>query len=92
MQPNPIIAVRTTNALPKAERFPYWADVVTQTFVPLECDAPDRIHFRGEVRHRQIGLIGLTDVRAAAMCARRTPATITRAPPRRADCRAAYRR
>ena len=80
MQPDPIVAVRSTDALPRAERFQYWADVVTQTFVPLECDAPDRARFHGGIRHRQIGLIGTADVAASAMCARRTPATIARAP------------
>lgn len=80
MQPNPIVAVRSTDVLPSAERFPYWADVVTQTFVPLECDAPDRASFRGDIRHRQIGLIGITDVVASAMRARRTPVTIARSP------------
>jgi AraC-like DNA-binding protein len=80
MQQNPIVAVRSTEALPNCERFPYWADVVTQTFVPLECDAPDRAGFRGDIRHRQIGLIGITDVAASAMRARRTPAAIARSP------------
>jgi AraC-like DNA-binding protein len=80
MQCTPIVMVRSTDGFPTAERFPYWADVVTQTFVPLECDAPDRMHFSGTVRHRQVGLIGITDVQASAMRVRRTPATIARAP------------
>lgn len=80
MHPSPTVAVRSTNSVPGAERFSYWADVVTQTFVPLECDAPNRQHFRGEVRHRQIGNVGISDVRASAMRAGRTPATISRAP------------
>jgi AraC-like DNA-binding protein len=80
MQAEPIVAVRSTQALPGAQRFQYWADVVTQTFVQLECDAPDQINFRGDVRHRQIGLVGITDVQASAMRAARTPATIARAP------------
>jgi AraC-like DNA-binding protein len=80
MQRAPIVMVRSTDGFPTAERFPYWADVVTQTFVPLECDAPDRMRFSGTVRHRQVGLIGITDVRASAMRVRRTPATIARAP------------
>lgn len=80
MQPEPIVAVRSTQTLPRAERFAYWADVVTQTFVSLECDAPDRMNFHGDVRHRQIGLVGITDVRASAMRASRTRATIARAP------------
>jgi AraC-like DNA-binding protein len=80
MQRAPIVMVRSTDGFPTAERFPYWADVVTQTFVPLECDAPDRMRFSGTVRHRQVGLIGITDVQASAMRVRRTPATIARAP------------
>jgi AraC-like DNA-binding protein len=66
--------------LPPPERFQYWADVVTHTFVPLECDAPDRRSFGGYVRHRQIGSIGITDVQASAMRVRRTAGTIARAP------------
>ena len=80
MQRAPIVVVRSTDGFPTAERFPYWADVVTQTFVPLECDAPDRMHFRGAIRHRQVGLIGITDVEASAMRVRRTRATIAHAP------------
>ena len=80
MGPEPDISIRSTRALPAPERFQYWADVVTQTFVPLECDAPDRRHFGGDVRHRQIGSIGITDVEASAMRARRTAATIAHAP------------
>jgi AraC-like DNA-binding protein len=80
MQPNPLVVVRSTDALPNVERFQYWADVVTQTFVPLECDAPDRARFRADFRHRQIGLIGITDVASSAMRVRRTPATIARSP------------
>jgi AraC-like DNA-binding protein len=80
MQPNPLVVVRSTEVLPSAERFQYWADVVTQTFVPLECDTPDQARFRGDFRHRQIGLIGITDVASSAMRVRRTPATIARSP------------
>src|SRR3974390_2494289 len=80
MEPEPVISIRSTRALPAGERFQYWADVVAQTFVPRECDAPNRRSFGGYVRHRQIGLIGITDVQASAMRARRTPAMIARAP------------
>ena len=64
----------------KNERFAYWADVVTQTFVPLECDSPDRANFHGSIRHRQIGDVEIADVQASAMRARRTRATISRTP------------
>jgi AraC-like DNA-binding protein len=75
----PIVEV-TSTALAKRERFAYWAEVVTQRFVPLECDSPDRANFHGSIRHRQIGLIGISDVRASAMRAHRTKATISHAP------------
>jgi AraC-like DNA-binding protein len=75
----PLVEISSTS-LAKSERFAYWADVVTQRFVPLECDSPDRANFHGSIRHRQIGLIGISDVRASAMRAHRTRATISHAP------------
>jgi len=63
-----------------ADRFSYWADVVAQTFVPLQCETRDRSNFSGDLRHRQIGLVGITDVRSSAQRATRTPATIARGP------------
>lgn len=74
------VQVSSTGSLPAADRFPYWADVITQTFVPLECDTPERQDFSGRIRHRRIGRIGVADVCASAQCARRTRATIARAP------------
>jgi AraC-like DNA-binding protein len=74
------IQAATTDSLPIADRFPYWADVVAQTFVPLECDTPARRDFSGNIRHRRIGRIGITDVRASAQRARRTRAKIAQAP------------
>jgi hypothetical protein len=76
----PAIELTSSTSFPRGHRFSYWADVVTQTFVPLQCDAADRAHFFGELRHRQIGLVGVTDVRASALLARRTKATIVSAP------------
>ena len=70
----------SSGSFPKGHRFSYWADVVAQTFVPLQCDTADRDGFFGELRHRQIGLVGITEVRAAAMIARRTKAKIASAP------------
>jgi AraC-like DNA-binding protein len=70
----------TSTSFASSERFDYWADVVTQKFVPLECDTSDRRNFYGEIRHRQIGLIGIADVKASEMRARRTRSTIARAP------------
>lgn len=79
MPPAPLVEI-TSTTLAKSERFAYWAEVVTQRFVPLECDSPDRANFHGSIRHRQIGLIGISDVRASAMRAHRTRATISQAP------------
>jgi AraC-like DNA-binding protein len=70
----------SSGSFPRGHRFSYWADVVAQTFVPLQCDTADRDGFFGELRHRQIGLVGITEVRAAAMIARRTKAKIASAP------------
>lgn len=70
----------STDQLPAADRFPYWADVVAQTFVPLECDSPARRMFSGSIRHRRIGRIGITDVRASAQRVRRTASKIAQAP------------
>jgi AraC-like DNA-binding protein len=79
MQSQPLVEV-TSSSFAGNQRFDYWADVVTQKFVPLECDSPDRKNFQGDIRHRRIGLIGIADVKASAMSARRTLATIARAP------------
>src|ERR1700753_3441137 len=79
MAPAPLVEI-TSTSLAKNERFAYWAEVVTKRFVPLECDSPDRANFNGGIRHRQIGLIGISDVRASAMRVRRTKATISHAP------------
>ena len=70
----------STGALPVSDRFPFWADVVTQTFVALECDTPDQAKFSGNIRHCQIGQVGITDVMASAQRARRTSASIARGP------------
>ena len=70
----------STDRLPAADRFPYWADVVAQTFVPLECDSLARGTFSGSIRHRRIGRIGITDVRASAQRVKRTRNKIALAP------------
>lgn len=70
----------STDELAAADRFPYWADVVTQTFVPLECDAPARRNFSGHIRHRRVARVGVTEVSASAQRVRRTRAKIAQAP------------
>lgn len=80
MQQSATVQVASTASLQAAERFPYWADVITQLLVPLECDTPARRSFTGSIRHRQIGRIGITDVRISALLVRRTRAKIAQAP------------
>jgi AraC-like DNA-binding protein len=80
MQGAPVIQLTSSSSFPRGSRFAYWADVVAQTFVPLQCDTPDRARFAGELRHRQIGLIVVSEVRASAMLARRTKAKIAAGP------------
>lgn len=79
MQPSATFRA-STDPLPVADRFPYWADVVAQTFVPLECDAPARSRFSANLRHRRVGRIGISDVSASAQRARRTHRKIALAP------------
>jgi AraC-like DNA-binding protein len=80
MRSTPDIQLTSSGSFPRGQRFSHWADVVAQTFVPLQCDTPDRDGFFGELRHRQIGVVGVTEVRATAMIARRTQAKIISAP------------
>jgi AraC-like DNA-binding protein len=80
MQHTPDVQLISSRSFPGRNSFSYWADVVAQTFVPLQCDTADRDGFFGELRHRQIGCIAVTEVRASAMVARRTKAKIAAAP------------
>ena len=74
------VQVASTAALPVADCFPYWADVVTQTLVPLECDTPVQRDFFGSIRHRMIGRISIADVCGSAQRVRRTRAKIAHSP------------
>lgn len=70
----------STDHIPSADRFSYWADVVAQTFVPLECDAPARRSFSGSIRHRRMARVGITEVSASAQRVKRTRAKIAQSP------------
>src|ERR1700733_8441099 len=80
MQDASVVQLISSGSFPEGQRFSHWADVVAQTLVPLQCDTPDRVGFLGELRHRQIGLVGVTEVRASAMLARRTKVKVATAP------------
>lgn len=80
MQQTATVQVTSTASLPVADCFPYWADVVTQTLVPLECDTPVRRDFFGSIRSRQIGRIAIADVYGSPQRVRRTRAKIMHGP------------
>ena len=69
----------STQRLAVRDRFPFWADVVVQALVPLECDTSDRQNFVGTIRYRRIGMMSVADVHATPMRVRRTRATIAQA-------------
>jgi hypothetical protein len=43
----PEVQRTSSGSFPRGHRFSYWADVVAQTFVPLQCDTADRDDFLG---------------------------------------------
>lgn len=63
-----------------AQRLAYWSDVVCDTYVQLECDAPDGgSPFEGEIAVDRLSALALTRVTSTAQTVRRTPAIIARA-------------
>jgi AraC-like DNA-binding protein len=80
MQQTATVQVISTASSPVADCFPYWADVVTQAFVPLECDTPVRQDFFGSIRYRRVGRIGIADVYGSPQRVRRTRAKIVQSP------------
>ncbi len=63
----------STEALPAKQRLPFWIDMICQTYVQLECDAPNRDAFSGSiVTHRLPGL-DLSVVSSRAQRVMRTP-------------------
>jgi AraC-like DNA-binding protein len=71
----------TTAAVDARDGFDYWNDAVSSTFVPLDCRAPVRATFRGEIVNVSVGDVQFTKVTAAAHEVRRTRATIARNDP-----------
>ena len=61
------------------ERLAYWVDAVCDTYVQLDCDAPDTRSFQGEIQLDTLATLGLSRVTASAQRVRRTPAKIARA-------------
>lgn len=62
-----------------AQRLAYWSDVVCDTYVQLECDAPAAAPFEGEIAVDRLAALALTRVTSTAQVVRRTPSLIARA-------------
>lgn len=63
-----------------AQRLAYWSDVVCDTYVQLECDAPHgTAPFEGEIAVDRLSALALTRVTSTAQTVRRTPAILSRA-------------
>ena len=70
----------STDTVDARERLSYWVDAVCDTYVQLDCDAPDRgRQFRGEIEVAKLATLGLSRVTASCQHVRRTPAKIARA-------------
>jgi AraC-like DNA-binding protein len=69
-------SVRTAD-VPEAERFDFWRQLVSQTFVPLDASRDARGTFDGELRGMNMGALRLFQVDADRHVARRTSRLIT---------------
>lgn len=72
--------VVTTSSVEPARRLSYWIDLICDTYVQLECDAPrgvDRVE--GEIVANRLSTLALSQVTASAQVVRRTPAKIRQA-------------
>jgi AraC-like DNA-binding protein len=73
--------VARTLDLPCGQRFEYWKQVLSSTFVPLEVSSPGGDgDFRGRLRGCELGSLRLIEVRAEAHTARRTLRLVKAAP------------
>jgi AraC-like DNA-binding protein len=52
----------TTDAVRPAERFSYWREVCTRAFVDLRTERAGQRPFRGSIRQRTLGDVGVSDV------------------------------
>jgi len=69
-------STRTTE-VPEGERFDFWRQLVSDTFVPLEASRDAEGPFHGELRGMPLGAVGLFQVQADRHVVRRTPRLIT---------------
>ncbi|WP_346894366.1 helix-turn-helix domain-containing protein [uncultured Roseibium sp.] len=70
----------STDTVVAKDRLSYWVDLVCDTFVQLDCDAPDNgASFRGEIACGRLATLTLSQVTATPQWVRRTPTKIARA-------------
>ena len=71
-------SVLSTADVQPRQRLAYWSDVVCNTYVQIECEAPaEATTIEGSVAHAQVATLGLSLVTAAAQCVHRTPQKIS---------------
>ena len=69
----------STAGLPAHRKIPFWNDISSETFAPLEVVPADRHHFDARLCRETIGPVALADVCSAAGVVRHTEAHIARA-------------
>jgi hypothetical protein len=76
----PMQRVVTTASVEPTQRIAFWTDLVCDTYVQLECDAPaGERAIDGEIVADRLATLELSRVTATAQTVRRTPARISRA-------------
>jgi AraC-like DNA-binding protein len=76
----PMQRVVTTASVEPTQRIAFWTDLVCDTYVQLECDAPaGQRAIDGEIVADRLATLELSRVTATAQTVRRTPARISRA-------------
>ena len=76
----PMQRVVTTASVEPTQRIAFWTDLVCDTYVQLECDAPaGQGAIDGEIVADRLATLELSRVTATAQTVRRTPARISRA-------------
>lgn len=71
--------VVTTAGVEPGHRLAYWIDLICDTYVQLECDAPPDAGIQGEIVAHRLSTLELSRVTASAQTVRRTPAKIRQA-------------
>ncbi|MFB9269541.1 helix-turn-helix domain-containing protein [Bradyrhizobium erythrophlei] len=70
----------STHLVRQRDRFPFWADVVAKTFVPVDCDARERATFHARIRTCRIGSVSISEVLAGPHRIERNHALLSSAP------------